>query len=120
TATVVDLATKHFVIYCVCCISSPTISPGFKDPNFILLAEDIESKYRTVIHRNQGRSQDAKAIDSEVKTLAGQRVQLEFLARRLFLQLLLQNKPDLEPQQFFREQTTSGASTIGELVYKLR
>ncbi|KAK3810466.1 MAG: hypothetical protein J3R72DRAFT_480919 [Linnemannia gamsii] len=120
TATVVDLASKHFVIYCVCCISSPTISPGFKDPNFILLAEDIESMYRTVIHRNQGGSQDAKAIDSEVKTLAGQRVQLEFLARLLFLQLLLQNKPDLEPQQFFREQTTSGASTIGELIYKLR
>ncbi|KAG0277855.1 hypothetical protein BGZ96_002685 [Linnemannia gamsii] len=120
TATVVDLASKHFVIYCVCCIPSPTISPGFKDPNFIMLAEDVESMYRTVIHRNQGTSQDTKAIDSEVKTLVGQRVQLEFLARLLFLQLLLQSKPDLKPQQFFREQTTSGASTIGELVYKLR
>ncbi|KAI8356285.1 hypothetical protein B0O80DRAFT_23814 [Mortierella sp. GBAus27b] len=120
TATVVDLASKHFVIYCVCCIPSPTISPGFKDPNFITLAEDIDSMYRTVIHRNQGGSQDAKDIDSEVKALAGERVKLEFLARLLFLQLLLQNKPDLEPQQFFREQTTGGAATIARLVRKLR
>jgi hypothetical protein len=120
TATVIDLASKHFVIYCVCCSPSPTISPGFKGPNFIALAEDIESMYRTVIHRNQGGSQDAMDIDSEVKALAGERVELEFLARLLFLQLFLQNKPDLEPQQFFREQTTSGSSTIGKLVYKLR
>ncbi|KAI8356289.1 hypothetical protein B0O80DRAFT_497003 [Mortierella sp. GBAus27b] len=120
TATVVDLASKHFVIYCVCCIPSPTISPGFKDPNFITLAEDIDSMYRTVIHKNQGGSQDAKDIDSEVKALAGERVKLEFLARLLFLQLLLQNKPDLEPQQFFREQTTGGAATIARLVSKLQ
>ncbi|KAF9314251.1 hypothetical protein BG006_003963, partial [Podila minutissima] len=120
TATVVDLASKHFVIYCVCCIPSPTISPGFKDPNFITLAEDIESMYRSIIHRNQGGSQDAKDIDSEVKALAGERVKLEFLARLLFLQLLLQNKPDLEPQQFFHEQTTGGAATIARLVSKLQ
>ncbi|KAG9062235.1 hypothetical protein KI688_006567 [Linnemannia hyalina] len=104
----------------VCCIPSPTISPGFKDPNFITLAEDIESMYRSIIHRNQGGSQDAKDIDSEVKALAGERVKLEFLARLLFLQLLLQNKPDLEPQQFFREQTTGGAATIARLVSKLQ
>ncbi|KAF8924896.1 hypothetical protein BGZ47_003626 [Haplosporangium gracile] len=76
--------------------------------------------YRTVIHRNQGGSQDAQDIDSEVKALAGERVKLEFLARLLFLQLLLQNKPDLEPQQFFREQTTGGATTIARLVTKLQ
>ncbi|KAG0041143.1 hypothetical protein BGZ89_007644, partial [Linnemannia elongata] len=120
TATVVDLASKHFVIYCVCCIPSPTISPGFKDPNFITLAEDIESMYRSIIHRNQGGSQDAKDIDSEVKALVGERAKLEFLARLLFLQLLLQNKPDLDPQQFFREQTTGGATTIARLVTKLQ
>ncbi|KAG9065460.1 hypothetical protein KI688_002787 [Linnemannia hyalina] len=120
TATVVDLASKHFVIYCVCCIPSPTISPVFKDPNFITLAEDIESMYRAVIHRNQGHSQDAKDIDSEVKALAGERVKLEFLARLLFLQHLLDNNPTLEPLQFFREQTTKGALTIGDLVYKLK
>ncbi|KAG9070410.1 hypothetical protein KI688_009747 [Linnemannia hyalina] len=120
TATVVDLASKHFVIYCVCCIPSTTISPGFKDPNFITLAEDIESMYRSVIHRNQGRSQCAKDIDSEVKALAGERVKLEFLARLLFLQHLLDDNPDLEPLQFFREQTTKGAFTIGDLVYKLK
>ncbi|KAG9067627.1 hypothetical protein KI688_012412 [Linnemannia hyalina] len=120
TATVVDLASKHFVIYCVCCIPSPTISPGFKDPNFITLAEDIESMYRAVIHRNQGRSQDAKDIDFEVKALAGERVKLEFLSRLLFLQHLLDNNLALEPLQFFREQTTKGALTTGDLVYKLK
>ncbi|KAG0268150.1 hypothetical protein BGZ95_002588 [Linnemannia exigua] len=120
TATVVDLASKHFVIYCVCCIPSPTISPGFKDPRFIALAKDVERIYRTVLNNKQGALRSPQDIDSEVKELVGERVELEFLARLLFLQLLLNNKPDLEPQQFFREQTTSGASTIGELVYKLR
>ncbi|KAH7055030.1 hypothetical protein BKA57DRAFT_501557 [Linnemannia elongata] len=120
TATVVDLASKHFVIYCVCCIPSPTISPGFKDPNFITLAKDVERIYRSVLDKKQGALREPQDIDSEVKALVGERVELEFLARLLFLHLLLQNKPDLQPQQFFREQTTSGSSTIGKLVYKLR
>ncbi|KAI9592104.1 hypothetical protein BDF19DRAFT_452740, partial [Syncephalis fuscata] len=38
----------------------------------------------------------------------------------LFLQYLLKNNPDLEPQQFFCEQITGGNSTIGRLVRKLR
>ncbi|KAF9349932.1 hypothetical protein BGX26_011839 [Mortierella sp. AD094] len=120
TATVVDLASKHFVIYSVCCSPSPTISPGFKDPNFINLAKDVERIYRTIINREQGGSREPRDIDSEVKALTGERVELEFLARMLFLLLLLNNNPDLKPRQFFLEQTTGGSSTIGELVYKLR
>ncbi|KAF9397932.1 hypothetical protein BGZ94_006146, partial [Podila epigama] len=120
TATVVDLASKHFVIYCVCCSPSPTISPGFKDSSFITLAKDVERIYRSVIDRKQGGLHDPRDIDSEVKALVGERVELEFLARLLFLQLLLNKNPKLEPRQFFREQTTGGATTIGELVYKLR
>ncbi|KAG0367631.1 hypothetical protein BGX24_003146 [Mortierella sp. AD032] len=120
TATIVNLASKHFVIYCVCCIPSTTNSPGFKDPRFIALAKDVERIYRIVLDKNQGALRDPQDIDSEVKALVGERVELEFLARLLFLQLVLQIKPDLEPEQFFREKTTSGASTIGELVYKLR
>ncbi|KAF8923781.1 hypothetical protein BGZ58_002528, partial [Dissophora ornata] len=117
TATVIDLASKHFVIYAVCCIPSPSISPGFSDPNFITLTEDIESMYRAVIQRSQGSLQDAVDIDSEVKALAGERVKIEFLARLLFLLYLLDNNPNLKPQQFFREQTTdNGASTIRSLV----
>ncbi|KAF9080254.1 hypothetical protein BGX23_002406, partial [Mortierella sp. AD031] len=120
TATVIDLASKHFVVYCVCCPPDTTISMEFKDTNFIKLAEDVESMYRTIIRREQGVSRDRLDIDSEVKTFARERVELEFLARLLFLQLLLNNNPDLEPQQFFREQITGGAATIDELVYKLR
>lgn len=68
----------------------------------------------------EGGSRKPQDIDLEVKADAGERVKVEFLARLLFLQYLLINNPDLEPQQFFREQTTKGASTIGELVYKLK
>ncbi|KAF9101447.1 hypothetical protein BGX27_011481 [Mortierella sp. AM989] len=121
TATVIDLASKYFLIYAVCCIPSPAASPGFKDPNFIVLADDIESMYRAVIHKNQSGWQDAVDTDSEVKALAGERVKIEFLARLLFLQNLLCNNPDLEPRQFFHEQTSErGASTIRELVNSVR
>jgi len=64
---VIDLASKHFVVYAVCCIPSPAVSPGFKDPNFVQLAKDIESMYRAVIHKNQGGWQDAVDTDSEIK-----------------------------------------------------
>ncbi|KAF9177689.1 hypothetical protein BGZ50_008451, partial [Haplosporangium sp. Z 11] len=120
TATIVDLASRHFVIYCVCCVPSPMISPGFKDPNFITLAKDVENIYATVIDKEHGSWRAPQDIDSLVKNLVGERVEIEFLARLLFLQLLLINNPDLEPQQFFREQTTKGASTIGKLVHKLQ
>jgi hypothetical protein len=120
TATVIDLATKHFVVYCVCCSPDSTISADFNDPNFVKLASDVERIYRTIINREQGRLRDSLDIDSEMKRLARERVELEFLARLLFLQLLLNNNPDLEPQQFFREQTTTGSATISSLVYKLR
>ncbi|KAF9340519.1 hypothetical protein BGX26_008976, partial [Mortierella sp. AD094] len=120
TATVVDLASRHFVIYCVCCVPSPTISPGFKDPNFIRMAKDVERIYETIIGREHGSMREPQDIDSEVKRLAGDRVEIEFLARLLFLQLLLNNSPNLEPQQFFREQTTNGASSIKQLVRKLK
>ncbi|KAF9287534.1 hypothetical protein BGZ68_001690 [Mortierella alpina] len=120
TATVIDLASKHFVVYCVCCSPNPTISPGFNDPNFVTLAKDVERIYRSVIDRRQGTLRDPQDIDLEVKALVGERVELEFLARLLFLQLLLSNNSDLEPLQFFREQTAGGASTITRLVKKLQ
>ncbi|KAG0212245.1 hypothetical protein BGX28_006598 [Mortierella sp. GBA30] len=120
TATMVDLASKHFVIYCVCCVPSPSISPGFKDPNFVILAEDVERIYTTIIGKEHGSMREPQDIDYLVKDAVGERVKIEFLARLLFLQLLLDNNPDLRPQQFFREQTTNGASTITELVHRLK
>ncbi|KAF9379757.1 hypothetical protein BGX21_002555, partial [Mortierella sp. AD011] len=65
TATVIDLASKHFVIYTVCCIPGPSISLGFQDPNFLQLSTDVESIYRDVIQRNQGSLLDAVDNDSE-------------------------------------------------------
>ncbi|KAF9113343.1 hypothetical protein BGW39_003795, partial [Mortierella sp. 14UC] len=98
----------------------PTISPGLKDPGFIALAKDVERIYRSIFDKKQGPLCAPQDIDSDVKALVGERVEVEFLARMLFLQLLLNNNPDLEPQQFFREQITRGASTIRELVKGLR
>ncbi|KAF9992912.1 hypothetical protein BGZ79_002501 [Entomortierella chlamydospora] len=120
TATVIDLASKHFVIYTVCCIPGPSISPGFQDPNFITLSK-VESIYRDVIHRNQGGLLDAVDIDSEVKARIGYRVTVEFLARFLFLLHILDNNPALEPRQFFCELTAEGgALTISDLVNQIR
>ena len=77
--------------------------------------------YRAVIHKNQGGWQDAVDTDSEIKALAGERVEIEFLARLLFLQSLLDNNPGLEPRQFFHEQTSErGALTIKKLVNSVR
>ncbi|KAF8928395.1 hypothetical protein BGZ58_009679 [Dissophora ornata] len=121
TATVIDLASRHFVLYTVCCVPSPSISPGFQDPNFIRLSTDVESIYRDVIHRNQGTLLDAVDTDSEVKAKIGDRVRTEFLARFLFLLRLLDNNPALEPRQFFRELTSKGgALTIERLVRKMK
>ncbi|KAF9160845.1 hypothetical protein BGX20_002369, partial [Mortierella sp. AD010] len=79
TATVIDLASKHFVIYTVCCIPGPSISLGFQDPNFLQLSTDVESIYRDVIQRNQGSLLDAVDNDSEVKALIGDRVKIRDL-----------------------------------------
>ncbi|KAG0200817.1 hypothetical protein BGX33_010754, partial [Mortierella sp. NVP41] len=118
TATVIDLAAQHFVIYCVCSTPRANVSPDFNDPNFITLAKDVEKMYMAVVDEKQGNPFD---IDEKVNACASERVELEFLARLLFLQLLLNHDPDLEPRQFFREQTTTGgASTIGTLVHKLK
>ncbi|KAG0271650.1 hypothetical protein BGZ95_000502 [Linnemannia exigua] len=120
TATVIDLATNHFVIYGVCHSTRPTVSPEFGDPNFAQLAHDVEAMYATVA-QTLGVSQSLLDVEASAYILVQKRVQLEFLARMLFLQLLLDRNPSLEPQKFFREQTTiTGAATILELVKKLR
>lgn len=88
--------------------------------NFIRLAKDVERIYTTIVNREHGGSRDPEDIDSEVKALAGERVKIEFLARLLFLLHLLDNNSALQPQQFFREQTTEGALSIEHLVRKLK
>jgi len=109
TATVVDLARQHFVVYCVCSDPSSMSSVDFADPNFILLAKDVEKMVNN-IHKPE-TLQAAKDNDSLLKQLAGERVELEFLARLLFLQLLFKIKPELTPEQFFREQMNGGVTT---------
>ncbi|KAG9061077.1 hypothetical protein KI688_007706 [Linnemannia hyalina] len=104
----------------ICCSPGTTVSSDFKHPNSITLAKDVGRIYETIIDKEQGRQREPQDIGYDVKTYVGERVKLEFLARLLFLQLLLDDIPDLEPRQFFREQTTGGDSTIRELIYKLR
>ncbi|KAF9344864.1 hypothetical protein BGX34_005264, partial [Mortierella sp. NVP85] len=119
TATVFDLATRHFVIYCVCGMPFfSSDSPGFKDSNFIKLAEDANDIYDTIIRIPDLRN--PLDIDKTVKSRIGERIRIEILARLLFLQLLLDNNPGLEPRQFFLEQTNGGAETICKLVVKLK
>ncbi|KAF9133376.1 hypothetical protein BGX30_012315, partial [Mortierella sp. GBA39] len=120
TATVIDLAAKHFVVYVTCCSPGHIVFPDFKDPNFITLAKDVGRMYMKRTEKEPRTLHELLDLDSNVKVLAGERVELEFLARLLFLLLLLNNNPDLEPVQFFREQITGGASTIRELVNVLR
>lgn len=120
TVTVVDLARYYFVIYCVCCSSLPiTAAPEFKDAKFITLTEDVEDIYNT-INMKRRDSHDLKDIDLAMKKSLLGRIELEFLAWLLFLQLLLNNNPDLELQQFFREQINGGASIVALLVKLLR
>ncbi|KAF9148997.1 hypothetical protein BG015_009230 [Linnemannia schmuckeri] len=86
------------------------------DLNFAQLAIDVEEMHATIV-RKQGVAHNLLDIESEASRLAWQRVELKLLGRLLFLQLLLYKDLDLEPQQFFREQTTAtGTSTSRELV----
>ncbi|KAG0360734.1 hypothetical protein BGZ54_009410 [Gamsiella multidivaricata] len=120
TATVVDLAKTHFVIYCVCCDPSTMSSPDFKDPNFVTLAREVEKMCGGISRPELVSLNDLMENDSTLKRLVGDRVELEFLSRLLFLQLLINNNPDLEPLQFFHEQINEGAETIWTLVNELR
>ncbi|RUO95674.1 hypothetical protein BC936DRAFT_143461 [Jimgerdemannia flammicorona] len=90
TATVVDLAKKHFVLYVVCSTS---------DPNFKNMIDEIDmDSPRQVEHR----------------------IELEFTARRIFLLLLFNMDPHITPEQYFYEQMNGGIETIARLVRMLR
>ncbi|KAF9908675.1 hypothetical protein EC991_009603 [Linnemannia zychae] len=121
TATLIDVASQHFVIYCACCHLWAINATDFKDQNFNHLGTDVEEIYRTFSSSAPTRiRRDPVDFDKALSRLVSDRVSLEFLARVLFLQLLLDINPDLEPLQFFREQTTTGQSTISTLVHILR
>ncbi|KAG0059149.1 hypothetical protein BGZ89_000656 [Linnemannia elongata] len=121
TAAVVDLASKHYVVYCVCSSPNTTTSPDFEDSNFVALAKDVERIYRNRTDKEPKSLHELLTLDLDVKTLIGERVEVEILARLLFLQFLLNKNADLEPKQFFREQTTAGgAATIAKLFGKLQ
>ncbi|KAG0354706.1 hypothetical protein BGZ54_001517, partial [Gamsiella multidivaricata] len=121
TATVIELAKTHFVVYAVCCDPSTHSSPDFKDLNFVELAQDVEKICRKDLPKPEPRSlEDLVANDLAMKQRAEDRVNIEFLARFLFLQLLLDKNPDLEPLQFFREQINGGPLTIRKLVGRMR
>ena len=125
TATVIQLAKKRFVIYVVC-EAVNTHSPDFSDRNFRILAEDVENmcsrllKPVLVDDNRQKYMDDLRSYDNDLKNLARERVQLEFLARQLFLELLFRKNRQVTPEAFFREQINGGSTTIGSLVDELR
>ncbi|KAF9198853.1 hypothetical protein BGZ49_000218 [Haplosporangium sp. Z 27] len=120
TATIVDLAKHHFVVYVVCTDPHSQKPPGFQDPNFDKLAKEVNNIHRTV-HLNAPESFDQVLFkDRTLKDLIEDRVNVELLARLLFLLMLFDTNDSLSPEQFFREQTSEGISTIGNLVEALR
>ncbi|RUO96863.1 hypothetical protein BC936DRAFT_141333, partial [Jimgerdemannia flammicorona] len=125
TATVIHLAKEHFVIYVVC--ESPySRTPDFNDTNFRRLAKEVEGLSYClqapfqVGDDTQKYMDDIRKYDSQLKLLASERVELEFLARQLFLKLLFRKYPQITPEEFFREQINKGSITIGKLVGNLR
>ncbi|KAF8938891.1 hypothetical protein BGZ47_008367, partial [Haplosporangium gracile] len=60
TATVIDLATKHFVVYCVCSSPRATCSHDFIDSNFIALAKAVEKLYLAVVDEKRGDQLDIR------------------------------------------------------------
>ncbi|KAL1920655.1 uncharacterized protein VTP21DRAFT_1032 [Calcarisporiella thermophila] len=120
TATVVDLARHHFVVYVVCSDPHSRKPPGFQDPNFKKLAKEAYDFHRRVYEKSPESFDQVLFKDSTLKDLIEDRINLEFLARLLFLLMLFDINSDLSPEQFFREQTTTGISTIGKLVGALR
>ncbi|KAF9123517.1 hypothetical protein BGW39_008911 [Mortierella sp. 14UC] len=61
-ATVIDLATKQVVIYCICLTPHATVPADFNDLNFITLATDVEDIYATLI-RTRGLLLNNPALD---------------------------------------------------------
>ncbi|KAG0330809.1 hypothetical protein BG004_001975 [Podila humilis] len=119
TAALMDLAKRHFIVYFVCCDPRSMSSSGdFKDPNFIKLAQDVEQMYREL--PTPDSSYESQKNNSDLSELVANRVELEFLARMLLLQLLFNGNAQLTPEGFFREQTHGGVTTIEKLVKKLR
>jgi guanylate kinase len=117
TATIVDLARQHFVVYCVCSDPRSMNNLDFTDTNFAFLAKEVEAMVNNI--RKPDTLEEVKDNDTLLKQFAGERVEIEFLARLLFLQLLFKMKPELTSEQFFREQI-GGAITIAKLVGKVR
>jgi hypothetical protein len=120
TATLVDLARQHFIVYCTCSQPRGAITGlDFPDSNFVTLAKDVEILMLKNIQQ-PNTLQEMKDNDALMKLLAGERIELEFLARLLFLQLLFKMKPELAPEQFFCEQINEdGTTTIENIVRKL-
>ncbi|KAG0167291.1 hypothetical protein DFQ30_006200, partial [Apophysomyces sp. BC1015] len=117
TATVIELAKRHFVIYVMC--SDPRSEHTFEvtDPNFVQLGKDVENM--CIAFTNSGQYSGLKELDTGLKTVAAERIEIEFLARLIFLWILFRKYPQLTPEQFFREQLNGGAKTVKRLVEKL-
>ncbi|KAG0184854.1 hypothetical protein DFQ28_010344, partial [Apophysomyces sp. BC1034] len=117
TATVIELAKYHFVIYIFC--TDPRSRQSFTptDRNFAKLANDVEDIYNELKKLEQYR--DPLALDSITKSTVAQRVNVDILARLIFLWTLFHKYPQLTPEQFFREQLNGGADTVEGLVEKL-
>ncbi|RUS13597.1 hypothetical protein BC937DRAFT_95079, partial [Endogone sp. FLAS-F59071] len=127
TATVFSLAKKHFVIYVLC---APPDAFAPVDRNFETLKKEVSNmpdtfkedflKDHPVPNEREERSNHLVLYDEKLKERIGNRVELEFLARQLFLLLLFRKDCNLEPETFLREQINGGQNVIGELVGELR
>ncbi|KAF9348650.1 hypothetical protein BGX26_012965 [Mortierella sp. AD094] len=116
-ATVVDLVQHHFIIYVVC--SDPnSLTARLSGSKLQQLAQEVNAFYNKL--QTPTSFQQVLDNDSMLKDLVADRVDLEFLARLLFLLMILEMDKNLTPEEFFRAQMSGGISTIGNLVNALR
>ena len=118
----IALTEQYFVIliYALCSYRNSG-SIDFGDPNFINLARDVETMSMELDSKFDHNSiESVLQYDQVLKKMAGDRVELEILARQLFLLLLFNQNPQLTPKIFFREQMNGGSLIIGQLIRELK
>lgn len=91
--------------------------PNFKDRNFARMAEEVEAISRTrELEFDRKSPESMLRYDEALKRKEKDCVNLEFLARQLFLLFLFKKNPQLKPEVFFREQMNSGPRIIRQFV----
>ena len=105
TATIMQLAREHFVIYIDCSTKFDHEEGEFCDPNFTQLVQDIDA---TIGPLKEFITQGQPNLLPTVNHSTSNRILQECLARLVVLHQLLVTKPDLTPEEFLMYLLNSG------------